>query len=135
MRFAGDGAFWGISGHLHDCCGAQRGVGVVIERVVAMRISSLLQDRAAMREWDLARAAKVKKVGFSADIEGYFFIFWIWGRCARGMLGSHRVEGTGSRKPSYVPPGLSVFARICTPKLALGALFWRRSAAGDRVTG
>jgi len=28
-----------------------------------------------VRIWDLARAAKAEKVGFLADIAGYFFIF------------------------------------------------------------
>src|SRR3954462_4882626 len=44
-----------------------------------------LQDRAAVRLWDLMRAAKAEKVGFWADIGGYFFIFGLGGRCARGM--------------------------------------------------
>ena len=36
-----------------------------------------------MREWDLARAAKMEKVDFWAGNEGYFFIFGHGGRCAR----------------------------------------------------
>ena len=32
-----------------------------------------------MRIWDLARAAKAEKVGFWAEIGGYFFIFRIGG--------------------------------------------------------
>ena len=37
-----------------------------------------------MRNWRVARAAKPERVGFQADIEGYFLDFWILGRCARG---------------------------------------------------
>jgi hypothetical protein len=36
-----------------------------------------------VRRWDLARAAKAKKVGFWAGIEGYFFILGVGGG-ARG---------------------------------------------------
>jgi hypothetical protein len=41
---------------------------------------------AAVRKWDLARAAKAEKVGFSADIAGYFFIFRSWGGARAGKL-------------------------------------------------
>jgi hypothetical protein len=37
---------------------------------------------AAVRRWDLARAAKAEKMGFWADIAGIFFIFRGGGRCA-----------------------------------------------------
>jgi hypothetical protein len=52
------------------------------------RILGLLQDRAVMRKWDLARAARAEKVGFWADIAGIFFIFGIGGGArARGGCG------------------------------------------------
>jgi hypothetical protein len=41
----------------------------------SVRKADLLQDRAAMRFRDLARAAKAKKVDFLADIQGIFFSF------------------------------------------------------------
>ena len=41
----------------------------------SVRKADLLQDRAAMRFRDLARAAKAEKVGFLADIQGIFFSF------------------------------------------------------------
>jgi hypothetical protein len=37
-----------------------------------------------MRNWDLARAAKAKKVGFWAYIAGYFFIFGFRGGAREG---------------------------------------------------
>jgi len=40
-----------------------------------VRIAGLLQDRVAMREWDVARAAKRKRLSFWADIAVNFFIF------------------------------------------------------------
>ena len=54
-------------------------------------IAPLLRE-AAVRRWDLARAAKAEKGGFWADIGGYFFIFGFGGRCARevsAVLNSH----------------------------------------------
>jgi hypothetical protein len=41
----------------------------------SVRIADFLQDRAAMRFRDLARAAKAEKVGFLAEIQGIFFSF------------------------------------------------------------
>jgi hypothetical protein len=37
-----------------------------------------------LRERDLARAAKAEKLGFWADIEGYFFIFRFGGGARAG---------------------------------------------------
>jgi hypothetical protein len=37
-----------------------------------------------MRGWDLARAAKLEKVGFWAEIAGYFFIFLARGGARAG---------------------------------------------------
>jgi hypothetical protein len=49
-----------------------------------VRILGLLQDRAAVRRWDLARAAKVEKVGFWAEIGDYSFIFLAEGGARAG---------------------------------------------------
>jgi hypothetical protein len=54
-----------------------------------------------MRSWDLARAAKLEKVGFWADIAGYFFIF-----LARGGA---RGKGCGSWGAASFP-GVQVIA-------------------------
>ena len=48
-----------------------------------------------MRFWDLARAAKAEKVGFWADIAGYFFIFLSGG-------GARRTPISGPRKSPIV---------------------------------
>ena len=56
----------------------------------------LLQDRAAMRGLDVARAARVGKVGFLARIEVMFLIFGFGGRCA------------GRRRFYLAPPALVV---------------------------
>ena len=54
-------------------------VGAAGFSTIFLRIADLLKDRGTMRDWDLARAAKAEKVGFLADVRGYFFIFWIGG--------------------------------------------------------
>ena len=59
------------------------GLGEVVGVGVRAHIAPLLRG-AVLRERDLARAAKAKKVGFSADFEGYFLIFGFGGG-ARGM--------------------------------------------------
>ena len=79
---------WGILGNFGECveCGTEtlRHRGELDEvGLLLVRILCLLQDQAAMRFWDLARAAKAEKVGFWAGIEGCFFIFGVGGRCAR----------------------------------------------------
>jgi hypothetical protein len=85
-----------------------------------VRILCLLQDQAAMRFWDLARAANAEKAGFWAGIGGYFFIFGVGGRCARwgiwafggagwwqaGCNGSGR--RTESSRPFRFAPSLSL---------------------------
>jgi hypothetical protein len=38
-----------------------------------------------MRDWDLARAAKAKRVGFQAENAGYFFIFRSGGGARAGL--------------------------------------------------
>jgi len=74
------GVFWGVLGwEVGEA--PMRGVRRI--EMTAVRMLSLLKDRAAVRRWDLARAAKAEKVGFWAGIEGYFFIFGGGGRCAR----------------------------------------------------
>jgi hypothetical protein len=57
--------------------------------------SEPLQREAVMRDWDLARAAKAKKVGFQADFEGYFFIFRFGGGARAGAANS----GCSSKVP------------------------------------
>jgi hypothetical protein len=63
--------------------------------VVVVRILSLLQDQDAMRSWHLARAAKVEKVEFSAEIAGSFFIFRFGGGARAGAANS----GCSSKVP------------------------------------
>ena len=88
-----DGAFRGILGHWEmNECGTEtlrhRGEGALEIELLVGRILGLLQDRAVMRKWDLARAARAEKVGFWADIAGYFFIFVAGGGArARGRAG------------------------------------------------
>ena len=69
--------------------------------LLLVRILCLLQDQAAMRFWDLARAAKAEKVGFWAGIEGCFFIFVAGGRCARRPVGGYALPSISLRlKPA-----------------------------------
>src|SRR5437899_3050885 len=70
-----------------------RGRRVGVELSVA-HIDPLLRG-AVLRERDLARAAKAEKVGFSADIEGYFFIFRNWGGARAGGCGGSRDDASG----------------------------------------
>jgi hypothetical protein len=69
-----------------------------------VRILRLLQDRTAVRFWDLARAAKAEKAGFRADIGDYFFIFRIWGGARAGRFclmiepGRASIEGREAKK-------------------------------------
>jgi hypothetical protein len=93
---------WGMVGNFGEFveCGTEtlrhRGewdeVGLLLVRILC-----LLQDLAAMREWDLARAAKAEKVSFWADIEGLFFIFGIGG----GARASGR-ERRGARTSAWL---------------------------------
>jgi hypothetical protein len=39
-----------------------------------------------LRARDVARAAKAEKASFLAKSRTYFFIFEVWGRCARGVF-------------------------------------------------
>jgi hypothetical protein len=47
--------------------------------MAAMRMFGLLQDRAAMRQLDVARAAQGVKVAFLSGECGLFYIFWVGG--------------------------------------------------------
>ena len=52
----------------------------------------------AVRRWDLASATSSEKVGFWADIGGYFFIFGIGGGAQVGpCIGALRLSGDTSR--------------------------------------
>jgi hypothetical protein len=76
-----------------------------------------------VRRWDLARAAKVKKVGFWADIGGYFFIFSLGGG-ARVRGGAGACEGM-----SVVSGGECERRRFC-----LAYRVERNVAAGSRIS-
>jgi hypothetical protein len=58
--------------------------GRAVEFSAVVGIMVLLQDRAVMRKWDLARAARAEKVGFWAGNEGYFLFL--------GMVGGARAR-------------------------------------------
>src|SRR5258706_884509 len=89
------------------------------------------QTRTAVRVWDLARAAKAKKVGFWAGIEGYFFIFGFGG----GARGDVKREDGETARNEYMRRRALPSGRPPCRNLAGGILDGRRGRMpGDEAT-